>query len=258
VSNNRGSKLNLTEVAFWENYWRGVKLPAKVDLDFSFDRCLSKELAKHFPKQGEIFEIGCAPGKWLSYAANDFGLIANGIEYSSGGVEATIKNFQLLNVPHDSLIVGDFFSQVPDKQYDVVMSLGFIEHFDNVHDVVELHLKWLKPNGILILGVPNFSGINAFLQSILDQEILDKHNLTIMNLPFFKQLGAHFKLEEISVKYTGSFEPALPIPRHRIGNPLQFLIRCGLFAVRMMRKIHLTDKLNGSFFSSYILAVYKK
>lgn len=250
--------MNLTEVEFWEKYWEGVNLPSEVDIGFSFDRCLSQALADYLPHEGEVLEVGCAPGKWLAFAARNSGLQPSGIEYSQGGVAATKRNFQLLNISHGSLIAADFFNTTPDKLYDAVMSFGFIEHFDNVDDVVQRHLSWLKPGGTLILGVPNFSGINKTIQSLFDQNILDKHNLEIMNLAYFSQLGSRHHLNEVVIKHLGSFEPALFIPKSRIGNPLQFSIRVILYGIRMLRKFKFLDHINHPSFSSYILAVYRK
>ena len=41
---------------------------------------------------------------------------------------------------------------------DKELSLGTngIEHFENVEEVVETRLAWLKPGGLLVLGVPQF------------------------------------------------------------------------------------------------------
>ncbi len=250
--------MNLTEVVFWENYWKEIKLPVKVNPDFSFDRNLARELSKYLPTQGSVFEVGCAPGKWLSYVAKSKGLEISGIEYSEAGTAATFENLRILGVNSDSLISGDFFLVKPNKQYDVVMSFGFIEHFDDVDNVIKKHLDWLKPGGVLILGIPNFSGLNGLIQSILDRDILDKHNLDIMNLDFFNALEKSANLEKIFVDYIGSFEPALAIPKHRIGNPIQFFVRCILFGIRILRKIKFFDRFNSKFFSSYILAVYRK
>ena len=250
--------MHLTEVVFWENYWKEIKLPVKVNPDFSFDRTLAQVLSKYLPTQGSVFEVGCAPGKWLSYVAESNGMEVGGIEYSEAGAAATIKNLHILGVKSHTLICGDFFIVKPNKQYDVVMSFGFIEHFDDVDNVVKKHLGWLKPGGVLILGIPNFSGLKGLIQSILDRDILDKHNLDIMNLNFFNEIEKRVGLEKIFVDYIGSFEPALAIPKYRIGNPIQFFVRCILIGLRLLRKIKFFDRVNSKFFSSYILAVYRK
>lgn len=251
--------MELTEVKFWENYWDKCKLPSTVDMDFSFERCLANELKKHLPHvNGDVFEVGCAPGKWLAFMAKEFSLTPSGIEYSEAGMNATLENFKILGLATGSIQTGDFSKVKPGRQFDVVMSFGFIEHFDNVDEVVDRHLDWLKPGGVLILGVPNFCGINAFVQGVLDREILDKHNLKIMNLDYFRGLTARFGLKNIFLDYIGSFEPSLPIPKHRFGNPLQFAVRGLLWFARRIRRLEVFDGMNGPFFSSYILAIYVK
>ena len=251
--------MKLTEVTFWDDYWANVKLPSTVNLDFSFERCLAETLKKNLSGvEGEVLEVGCAPGKWLDFMAKEFGLRPNGIEYSEAGVNATLKNFQLIGLDPGTFLTGDFLQMKPDRQFDIVMSFGFIEHFTNADEVVKLHLLWLKPGGILILGVPNFRGINFLIQKILDKTVLDKHNLDIMSLEYFTGLADRFNLETTYLNYFGSFEPALPIAKLRIENPLQFMVKSFIWLARRVRRIKMLDALNNPFFSSYILAIYKK
>ena len=142
---------NLTEPEFWDEYWSHLELPSIVNYSHSFERCLSKEITILTSGiKGEIFEIGCAPGKWIAHVATQSELLPCGIEYTQGGLNATIKNFEILKIKHGEIISGDFFKVQPFKEYDVVMSLGFIEHFDDATEVVARHLMWLKPGGLLI------------------------------------------------------------------------------------------------------------
>jgi 2-polyprenyl-3-methyl-5-hydroxy-6-metoxy-1,4-benzoquinol methylase len=259
--------MELTEVDFWDDYWANVELPNKVDLTFSFVRCLAEALKRNLPAvDGEVLEVGCAPGKWLAFMSDEFGLKPSGIEYSEAGMNATYRNFETLGLEVGKIQAGDFFKIEPDKQYDVVMSYGFIEHFTNVDEVVELHLRWLKPGGVLILGVPNFRGVYSFLQGVLDREVLDKHNLDMMNLDYFSHVAEKYDLDPLFIDYIGSFEPALPISKAREGSiaknmirhPLQFSVKCFIWAAVRIRAFKVFDHMNHPFFSSYILSVYKK
>ena len=251
--------MELTEVEFWNNYWANCQLPAEVDMELAFDRCLAQAIKENVPEiSGEVFEVGCAPGKWLAYMAKTFALTPSGLEYSDAGMKATNRNFEILGLKGGEVYTGDFFKMEPCKQFDVVMSFGFIEHFTDVDEVVDLHLRWLKPGGVLILGVPNFRGVYKVIQGILDQEILDKHNLDIMNLDFFEKLEQRFPIKPLYMDYIGSFEPSLPIAKKKFGNPLQVMTKVFLKIAGRVRKAKGLDSLNNKNISSCLLGIYRK
>jgi SAM-dependent methyltransferase len=252
--------MELTESEFWDNYWANLVLPVKVDRDFSFDRCLANALRIHLRGvAGSVLEIGCAPGKWLAFLAEEFGLEPSGIEFSPVGGAATLRNLELLGVKVGAIRSCDFFEVVPDRQFDLVLSLGFIEHFTDVDEVIRRHLLWLKPGGLLVLGVPNFQGINWLVQYVLDPSILDKHNLNIMNPRYLAGLAERFPLTVKCIQYIGSFEPSLPIapPGWRVA-PRVLLVKVALRIVYLVRRLRVFDELNHPSFSSYLLAVYTK
>ena len=104
----------MTELEFWENYWSNIKLPSVVNKEHSFERCLSKELELIMSEEsGTIFEIGCAPGKWIGYLSQVLHLVPSGIEYSPLGNRATLENFRILDISPGELLVGDFFEIKP-------------------------------------------------------------------------------------------------------------------------------------------------
>jgi len=251
--------MRLTEVAFWDDCWKRYPIPSAVDFNSPFDRCLARALLRNLRDiHGDVFEVGCAPGKWLAFMAENFGMKANGIEYSDAGTQATHRNFQALNLPVDTIIAGDFFDIKPEPRFDVVMSFGFIEHFDKPDAVVARHAAWLKPGGKLIIGVPNFNGIYKPLQTILDRSILDKHNLNIMNLGYFRGLVQPLRLELQSLEYVASFEPSLPVAERGFKNLAQFLVKVFLRVSVYIRRSPVFDDINASWLSAYILAIYRK
>jgi len=250
--------MELTDIQFWENYWANCKLPSVINYKFSFERCLADQLNKALVgSSGEILEVGCAPGKWLAFAAQELGLKPSGIEYSKAGMEATLNNFSLLGIEPGFVEYGNFLEIKPHKKFDIVMSLGFIEHFNMVDDIVEKHIGWLKNDGRLVLGIPNFRGVYYILQKILDHTLLNKHNLGIMNLTYFYHLVERYSLTPIFIDYVGSFEPTLPIGKTGIMNLQQFLVKTFLRIMVYLRRVSLFDHLNNRIISSYILAVYQ-
>jgi hypothetical protein len=137
------------------------------------------------------------------------------------------------------------------------MSFGFIEHFEDAETVIARHKCWLKPNGLLIIGVPNFTGLHGGIQKMLDKSVYYSHNINIMNKKFFTdKVPAAVGLAVLSFDYLGSFEPSLPMSFHRI-NFYNFIpkliIRFGL----IFRQWRGFDNLNSAFLSSYLLTIYR-
>jgi SAM-dependent methyltransferase len=251
--------MNLTETVFWEEYWRNCLLPSEVNYQIPFDRCLADSLYKRLDGiKGDAFEVGCAPGKWLAFLAKNFDMNVNGIEYSKAGMQATRRNFEILNLPIDTILSGDFFVIKPEPRFDLVMSFGFIEHFEDPDAVVARHAEWLKPGGMLIIGVPNFNGIYKPIQTILDKSILLKHNLKTMRLDYFRGVAQRLQLEIESLEYIASFEPSLPISRPGFNNLAEFFVKAFLRITSFIRRSPILDKFNSSLFSSCILAIYRK
>ncbi|MGZ7080097.1 MAG: class I SAM-dependent methyltransferase [Thermoanaerobaculia bacterium] len=254
---------NLTDTAFWEDYWGRFSLPDTIDENRSFDRGLAAGLRRLLRgSKGEVLEIGCAPGRWLAFLSKEFNLGVSGIEYTADGATATRRNLELLGVKSADIREADFLTTTPSPKYDVVVSLGFVEHFTDVEAIIRRHGAWARPGGHVIIGVPNFKGVHGWLQRGLDPEVLAHHNLTIMDVDRLAELGPAAGLVTESVEYLGSLEPSLPIARAGVKGLPDFFAKVALRAMRLIRRApvigHAIDDWNNSFVSSYILASYRK
>jgi hypothetical protein len=82
----------------------------------------------------KALEVGSAPGKYLIQLNNRYGFLPYGVEYSPQGVKLNRDYFRLHNLNPDNVIHCDFFSHDFQYQYkgyfDIVVSRGFIEHFN--------------------------------------------------------------------------------------------------------------------------------
>ena len=248
---------NLASNKFWDTYWERIKIPSRIDPTFSFDRCLEKtfyRFLKADPKV-KLIEIGCAPGRWLVYFHEKYNYQVSGIDNSEMGVRKTQENLEYHNID-GKIYKADLFKFDPPEKYDIVISLGFIEHFEEVDTIIEKHLALIKPGGKLILGIPNFRGVNFLIQKYLGEEVLDKHNLKIMNKGFFEGLPQRFSLEKIFVDYIGGFEPALFLPSDK-QNILTKVVLRARGAIGLLRRNSWLDGFNSRLFSSYIIGIFK-
>lgn len=247
----------LTDQKFWNKYWKKSEKIGNVSWDFSFERCLIKLFKKELPKNSKesLFEIGCAPGRWLVFFNKNMGYNVHGLDNSKKGVEITATQLKANGI-EGGLHQADVMNYKSHLQYDNVISLGFIEHFtgEELQKVIETHIRLVKNGGRLIIGVPNFRGINEAIQKRADEYILKSHNLGIMNSGFFQQIADRYSLKKRYIGYLGSFEPTLFIFKNNPG----LITRIVLKGFRIMRKIEFFDSLNSPFFSSYLIAIYEK
>ncbi len=251
--------MELTKKQYWDAFWNKIEIPKKVDLSFPNDFYITRILNRYLTKNETkiAFEVGCAPGKWLIYLAENFGYRVEGCEYLESASKKTNDNLEMCSISNFHIYTSDFLDFNPDKKYDVVLSLGFVEHFSDTDSLCKKHVDILKPGGILIIGIPKFTGINQLIAKFLDNfneiKIIQEHNLGIMNLNYFNDLGDKIKCKKLFVNTIGGFEPAL----FDISNaPLWFWLCFQLINI-FLNNIFFR-KLNLGFYSGYIMAVYKK
>ncbi len=150
----------LTGQTFWENYWEGKPGNRKKKTSLLIKEIL-RFFDRHLPATPglTILEVGGAYGHYLLYLTRHFGYSAFSLDYSNVGNKQTQETFEKAGIPVE-VFERDLFADNSDlPKFDIVYSLGFIEHFDEPVNVVARHLDLLKPGGILLLGVPNYSGI---------------------------------------------------------------------------------------------------
>jgi len=98
-------------------------------------------------------------------------------------------------------VKDDIFLNIPTKRYDLVCSFGLIEHFLDIKEILNAHLKYMKPDAMLLIALPNFRGVNGLLQKFFDPAVLAIHNLEIMNPVLLKNALTDLGFIEIEVIY---------------------------------------------------------
>jgi SAM-dependent methyltransferase len=126
-------------------------------------------------------EVGCAPGKILSWVAREIQTPVCGIDYSPTGVDNTRWLCSGLGVQADIRCEDAMNSSFEAGAFDLVFSCGLIEHFEDPVPMVAAHVRLLAPGGTALIAVPNYSGMYLKLQSWCDAENLAIHNLGIMS-----------------------------------------------------------------------------
>jgi len=136
-------------------------------------------------------EIGAYPGGNLGYFVKKFGYQPTALDFLENA-PFIVENMRHNGIENCQLINQDFLAWQPDRQYDVVASFGFVEHFVEYDKVIQKHIEILRPGGYLILSVPFFSPLQMYVRKLFYRaEHLDKilrvHNRKIMNLAELKK-----------------------------------------------------------------------
>jgi len=261
----------LTDEGFWEHFWDSLEVPSRINLRGSIDRSLSRAFLRHVPEGSgkRLIEIGAAPGRWLVFFHEKLGYAVDGIEYLSTACRKTEENLVECGTV-GKIFQQDFFhNDLPKHSYDVVLSLGFIEHFTDLDPVIAGHIALLNPGGLLIIGVPNLRGLHGVAERLTDPETLAVHNLDVMSMSFMNRLPTEYDLKPLWIGYVGGISPGLlsvgdgkaedrsgiaaKMRRKRPG-----LVKFILRALNYIRnRILPLDHVNGPLISSYLLAFYQ-
>ena len=171
---------DLTSVDHWDSAWSGdiqLRLPSPWLIS---TRNVQKLLRGRVRPGDRVLEIGCAPGKLLSWVAAELRADVSGLDYSERGLASTRRLFAALKLEADFRCEDLRQASFPRRSFDWVVSYGVIEHFHDPRDVVRAHIDLVKDGGTALMTVPNYRGFYGALQRYFDPDNLLDHNLEIM------------------------------------------------------------------------------
>lgn len=129
----------------------------------------------------EILEAGCG-SRW----AVDLG----DLDYRLTGVdvdEDALRLRQNVRKDLDMAIVGDLRTvELEDERYDIIYCSNVIEHVDGAERVMENIVRWTRPEGIIVLIMPNGSSVKGYLTKILPHWI---HVLYVRYIQGLREAG---------------------------------------------------------------------
>lgn len=198
----------LTDVRYWENVWQNKGSREWTDLRWirgryhwvAWDRILRSRLRPDPTR--EFLEVGCGTGKWLVYFHRVFGYRVTGNDYSDRGCAAAQATLARAGID-GRVIQGDCFDLT--GEYDVVCSLGLIEHFDDTKAILAKFASLLRPGGTLISVVPNLTGLSGAYHRLLKPETFTTHR--VITLQDLRMWHADLGLTRIETGALGSVIP---------------------------------------------------
>jgi 2-polyprenyl-3-methyl-5-hydroxy-6-metoxy-1,4-benzoquinol methylase len=105
-------------------------------------------------QQATLLDVGAGTGFFLR-AAKKRGWTVTGLEPNSSA--RNLANIKAPNTVFDS----DTLRTLPEKSFDVITLWHVLEHLPNLEDDIRIFPKLLKPNGRIVVAVPNFKSFDA-------------------------------------------------------------------------------------------------
>jgi SAM-dependent methyltransferase len=171
--------------SYWDHVWEGQAIPPALTpgektrynaADQAFHDLFARLFDRTDQSGKQLLEVGAARSAWLPYFALRYGFNIAGIDYSELGCAQARAILERDGID-GRVVLSDFFAPPDDMlaAFDVVISFGVVEHFDETAACVEALARFLRPGGLMITVVPNLRGVGGFLQKRLCRAIYDVH-----------------------------------------------------------------------------------
>lgn len=105
-------------------------------------------------KQGTLLDIGCGTGAFLHYM-QQLGWQITGLEPDDTARKNAKTLYNIEPLPSSALF------SLPAQQFDAVTMWHVLEHVHSLHDYLKQIRTLLKPEGALIIAVPNYTSPDA-------------------------------------------------------------------------------------------------
>ena len=195
----------LTDRKFWTNYWESKPdLAISIDKNYLFHQQLEQIIKKNNIQTA--IELGGFPGYYSIFLRKYLDVKTTLFDYFiHPEILKKVLTKNGLNEDDITVIEADLFQYKPIEKYDLVLSCGLIEHFKDTKDIIERHLEFLKPEGTLFITLPNFRGVNGWVQKTFDRDNYLKHNIDCMDPEYLKKIMEDIGLEVVRASYLGKY-----------------------------------------------------
>ena len=255
----------LTDKEYWDkNYQDSNKLnylPSYDSLDLQTNLEFLKIISK-YSKGDNVLEIGAGDSDFLIYlASKNKDKKYTGMDYSAIGCSNLRQRSKNLNLEID-VINEDFFvkDSIHLDQFSMVYSIGVVEHFDDLANVLNYTKRYCKLNGYHFALIPNMSGIYGLITKLIDKKTYDIHNPH--DLDSFIEGHEKANMEVVLANYYGYFSAGV-LSSCQPFKENNFLFKVIYKSLKLITRIlSLTNKYlfkipTNSYFSPYILIVSK-
>ena len=118
-----------------------------------------KEILKQINwKSKRVLDVGCGTGNFVNEVSRRGVKYVLGIDYAEEAIKIAKTKYSKKNLEFKTQDVKEI-----DDKFDVIVSIGTIEHMDKPIDILKKLKKCLKPNGKIILTTPNWTNPRGYV-----------------------------------------------------------------------------------------------
>ncbi|MGH9869392.1 MAG: class I SAM-dependent methyltransferase [Candidatus Polarisedimenticolia bacterium] len=172
-----------------------------------------RRIARLFTRMGglstksRVLELGCGRSMWLPWLGQSHGAEVIGIDLEPHAVDLAQANLAGARVK-GIILCRDAFDlddeEALEGAFDLVYSMGMMEHFDDPVPRLSVLGRYLAPGGRLLTTVPNMRSVNWLLQRLGDRRTLEAHVVYTAHRLQLAHEAAGF--ETIATGYVGFFD----------------------------------------------------
>jgi len=193
---------DLTDKNFWSSYWDNKQIAKSISPHYPFSDLFKKLLLKR--TRATALEVGGFPGYFAIFFHKYWGYRPTLLDYHLNQKELT-KLWRANDIPTGTIeiIKADFLTYSTRRRFDLVFSLGFLEHFASSADIIKRHWRLVKRGGEMLIVIPNFLGLNGAFQLWFDSDNFTKHNLIVMDPGALRTNLQQLGIKRVKVFYWG-------------------------------------------------------
>ncbi len=174
------SKRNFFEYAY--HLVRGISLKNKLNLINSYST-----------KGKNLLDIGCGTGDFLKKAQKN--------NWKISGIEPNEKARTMANKKTNNSVFGvEALLKFEAYSFDVITLWHVLEHLPSLENQMTMFKKLLKPNGVLIIAVPNYKSYDAKHYAEFWAAFDVPRHLWHFNKVSVSKLVAKFQMEVVKTK----------------------------------------------------------
>jgi len=106
----------------------------------------------------EILEAGCGNRWFVELDGLDYRL--TGVDLDAAAIKIRKEKWRDL----DEAVIGDLRTvDLGERKFDIIYNAYVLEHIDGAEEVLKRFVGWLKPNGIIVLRIPDAQSVYGLI-----------------------------------------------------------------------------------------------